>query len=327
MVSMPLVHVSWALADNADRPACDAFFRDVFGAETACEILVTPETEKMGLDREESLLMIGDSMLIPIAPAGSGAREGNPLGDMLRRSAGPMRWIGLALKVADLAEADAWFAARGFKRHYDPGMEAHYFLVPRGQAMGVRLEIVKQDMPGDPRRDPAWTPQKWSKEHPLGIEGLQAVGVSAPSLEAARELFAGKLEWPEIATRELTDARCAAFAMGDTVLEALEAGNDESPVAAHARDVKGIYHLVYKVRSAEAAANYLRGKGLALIGNVADRFAVVPEAAHGRLIWFTEVTPEGYPQVGSKLGEVIAPTPPLNGEGDQAKRGGGAQGA
>lgn len=303
MASTPLVHVSWALPDNADRPGCDAFFRDVFGAETAYEMLVTPETEKMGLDREESLLMIGDSMLIPIAPAGRGAQEGNPLGDMLRRSAGPMRWIGVALKVADLSEADAWFAARGFKRHYDPGMEAHYFLVPRGQAMGMRLELVVQDMPGDPRRDPAWKPDKWRMEHPLGIEGLQAIGVSAPSLGEARELFAGKLEWPEIAARELPDANCVAFAMGDTVLEALEDHREEGPVATHARDVKGIYHLVYKVRSAEAAANYLRGKGLTLIGNVAERFAIVPEEAQGRLIWFSEATPNDYPETGSKLSQ------------------------
>ena len=303
MVAMPLVHVSWALADNAERPACDAFFRDVFGAETAYEMLITPETEQMGLDREESLLMIGDSMLIPIAPAGRGAREGSPLGDMLRRSAAPMRWIGVALKVADLEEADAWFAARGFKRHYDPGMEAYYFLVPRGAAMGMRLEIVRQDMPGDPRLDPAWSPEKWRRDHPLGIAGLQAIGISTSSLDEARALFADRLDWPEIISREMADAHCATFAMGDTVLEALQDVSEHGPIAAHARDVKGIYHLAYKVRSAESAANYLRGKGFTLIGNVAERFAIVPEEAHGRLIWFTEVTPAGYPEVGSRLRE------------------------
>ncbi len=113
-MQFPLVHVSWSLADNAQRRACDAFFREVFGARTAHEILITPETEKMGLDREESLLMIGDTMVIPIAPAGRGAQEGHPLGDMLRRAAAPHRWLGVALQVRDLAEADAWFAARGF---------------------------------------------------------------------------------------------------------------------------------------------------------------------------------------------------------------------
>ncbi|WP_395330387.1 glyoxalase [Novosphingobium sp. BL-8H] len=302
-MQFPLVHVSWALADNAGRPACDAFFREVFGAQTAHEILITPETEKMGLDREESLLMVGDAMLIPIAPAGGGAREGSPLGDMLRRSAAPHRWIGVALKVADLAEADAWFAARGFKRHYDPGMEAFYFLVPRGQALGMRLEIVRQDMPGDPRRDPEWRP---AADHRLGIEGLQALGVSTPSLEEARALFAEKLEWPEIGARDLPEARCAAFAMGDTVLEALE-GAEGSAVAAHACDVKGICHLVFKVRDAGETARNLRAQGLPLIGDTATRFAIDPDAAHGRLIWFTDQVPQGYPATGSRLGEISRP--------------------
>lgn len=301
-MQFPLVHVSWSLADNAGRPACDTFFREVFGASTAHEILITPGTEKMGLDREESLLMIGDTMLIPIAPAGRGAQEGSPLGDMLRRSAAPHRWIGVALKVTDLAEADAWFAARGFKRHYDPGMEAFYFLVPRGQALGMRLEIVKQDMPGDPRRDPAWRP---ATDHPLGIEGLQALGISTCSVEEARALFAEKLEWPEIGARDLPEGRCAAFAMGDTVLEAVE-GAEGSPVAAHASDVKGICHLVFKVRDAAATADVLQGRGLPLIGDTAMRFAIDPEVAHGRLIWFTDRVPQGYPAVGSRLGEVIA---------------------
>lgn len=307
MPAFPLVHVSWALADNAQRPACDAFFRDIFGAQTAYEILITPETTALGLDREESLLMVGDTMMIPIAPAGRGEQEGNPLGDMLRRSAGPMRWLGLALRTADLAAADAWFAERGFKRHYDPGMEAHYFLIPRGQALGMRLEIVRQDMPNDPRCDSAWTPVWWRDEHSLGIEGLQAVGVSTPTLAEARSLFGERLERPEISVREMADARCAAFAMGDTVIEALE-GAEGSTIADHARDVKGIFHLVFKVRDAASAAAYLRSKGLPLIGRTDERFAIHPDAAHGRLIWFTQIVPPGYPPAGSKLGAIDADT-------------------
>ena len=204
------------------------------------------------------------------------------------------------MKVVDLAAADAWFAERGFKRHYDPGMEAFYFLVPRGQALGMRLEIVKQDMPGDPRCDPAWRP---AADHPLGVEGLQALGISTPSLEEARALFAGKLEWPDIGERDLPEGRCAAFAMGDTVLEAIE-GAEGSPIAAHARDVKGICHLVFKVRDAREAAETLRARGLPLIGDAATRFAIDPAAAHGRLIWFTERVPQGYPVAGSRMGEI-----------------------
>ncbi|MEZ5734925.1 MAG: glyoxalase [Novosphingobium sp.] len=305
MVAIPLAHVSWAIADNADRKPCDTFFRDVFGAETAYEMLVTPETEGMGFDREESLMMIGDTMIIPIAPAGAGAREGAPIGDMLRRSAAPNRWLGLALKVADLKSADAWFRSKGFKLHYDPGMEAHYFLVSRGQVLGVRLELLVQDLPNDPRVKPDWNPGRWRDEHPLGIEGLQSIGVSVPSLDEARELFAGRLELPEIGTRELFEdkADCASFLLGDTVIEAMQARDEASPLARHASEVKGIYCLTFKVKNAKAAAAYLRGRAIELIGEISSRFAIPPLLAHGRLIYFTEHDVEGYPPLGSKLNE------------------------
>ncbi len=305
MVGMPLAHVSWTIADNADRKPCDAFYQDVFGAETVFEILLTPETDAMGMNREESLMMIGDTMIIPIAPAGKAVQEGHPAGDMFRRSAAPMRWLGLALRVDDLKAADAWFSVRGFKLHYDPGMEEHYFLVSRGQALGVRLELLCHGLPNDPREDAAWTPAKWRDDHPLGIEGLLSVGVSVPSIAEARALFADRLELAELGERDLPGdhARCAAFDLGDTVIEAMEGRDPEGPVATHARDTKGIYCLTFKVRDAAAAMEYLHGEGLATVGNAGDRFAIVPDQAYGRLIYFTQNTPDGYPQVGSRLRE------------------------
>jgi len=305
MVAMPLAHVSWAIADNAERKPCDGFYQDLFGAETVYEILITPENIDMGLDREESLMMIGDTMVIPIAAAGKGAELGVPIGDMLRRSAAPMRWLGVALRAADLKTADPWLRARGFKLHYDAGMEQSYFMIGRGQVMGLRIEVLGQDLPNDPRNDPAWSPAKWRDGHPLGIEGLQSMGLSAPSLEEARELFAGCLEWPELAARELPgdDATCVCFNMGDTVIEAMVGNSESSAVARHAIETKGIYCITFKVKDAAAAADYLRGKGLALVGDESDRFAIAPDEAHGRLIYFTGNTVEGYPPLGSRLNE------------------------
>lgn len=303
MVAMPLAHVSWALADNADRSACDAFFIDVFGAETAHEMLETPEVAHFRFDREERLMMVGDTMLIPIAPAGRGVEPDSPTGGMLRRNAGFNRWLDVALRVPDVEAAARWFAVRGFRLHFDPGMERIYFLVGRGQAMGMRLELLSQDLPGDPRNDPTWTPAKWREEHPLGIEGLQAIGLSAPSLDEARALFAGRLDWPELGTRYLAndDADCVAFDMGDCVLEAMVPRDPASPLARHVQETKGIYCLTFKVKDAQAAAAYLRGKGLSLTGDLADRFAIAPEQAHGRLIRFTANEVPGYPPIGSRL--------------------------
>ncbi|MGE3693050.1 MAG: VOC family protein [Novosphingobium sp.] len=307
MPAMPLAHVSWAIAENATRKRCDAFFMDIFGAQHVYEILITPENADSGLDREERLMMIGDTMIIPIAPGGPGETPLSPTGEMLRRNAGPMRWLGLALKVADLKETARRFEEKGFKLHYDPGMEEIYFLVGRKQAMGVRLEILAHDLPDDPRQQPGWNPMRWRDEHPLGIEGLQSVGVSAPSLEAARELFGDRLELRELGERDLPGdrARCVAFDLGDTVIEAMAPQDDASDLAKHLRETQGIYCITFKVRSAAAAADYLRGKGLDVIGDMASGVAIRPDQAFDRLIRFTENEVPGYPPLGSKLAQVV----------------------
>lgn len=303
MVALPLAHISWSLSDNNSRGLCDTFFMDVFGAETVFEMLLTPQTAAMGFDREERLMVIGDTMLIPIAPAGAGEKPESAFGNMLRRHARSGMWLGISLRVADLPAADAWLSAKGFKPRYDPGMEDHYFLIHRKEVLGMRVEIVKGELPNDPRLKPDWNPQRWRDVHPLGIEGLQSIGVSTPTLATARQIFADRLEWPELSHRHLAaeGADCASFLMGDTVIEAMQPASDDSPLQEHSKDIQGIYCLTFKVRSAAAAADYLRSKSFELIGDTAARFAIVPQQAHGRLIYFTEKTVDGYPAVGSML--------------------------
>lgn len=294
MAAMPLAHISWAIADNADRPACDAFFIDLFGAETAYEMLVTPETEKYRFDREERLMVVRDTMLIPIAPAGPGAEPGNPLGDMLRRTAGPNRWIGLAFRVADLKAADRWFRAAGFELHYDRGMENHYFLITKRQAMGMRIEVMQGELPNDPRLKPDWQPRKWRDDHPLGIEGLLSIDLACGDLGEAQALFAERLGWRALGERDLPEGgrRGAAFDMGDAVLEALTPPREGDA---------GICGITFKVKDAQAAWRYLDTRGFELIGNAATRFAIEPRQAHGRLIWFCENLPTGWPEPHSAI--------------------------
>ena len=303
MIALPLAHISWALSDNKIRKSCDSFFMDVFGAESVFEMLLTPQTEAMGFDREERLMVIGDTMLIPIAPAGPGEKPESPLGNMLRRHARPGMWLGVSLRVADLPAADAWLRTRGFSPRYDRGMEDHYFLIHRKQVLGMRVEIMQGELPNDPRLKPDWNPQRWRDMQPLGIEGLQSIGVSTPTLDIAHGIFSVKLEWPLLSRRQQIEegADCASYLMGDTVIEAMQPRSDASPLAAHCRDIQGIYCLTFKVRSAASASDYLRGQGFDLTGDPTSRFAIVPDQAHGRLIYFTDGVPEGYPVVGSLL--------------------------
>jgi hypothetical protein len=91
--------------------------------------------------------------------------------------------------------------------------------------------------------------------------------------------------------------------MGDTVIEAMVPLGEDGELARHLREVQGIYCVTFKVRSAAAAADWLRGKGYALIGDEATRFAIRPDQACGRTIYFTEHAVAGYPPLGSRLAE------------------------
>ncbi|MFM5906198.1 MAG: VOC family protein [Novosphingobium sp.] len=296
MASLPLAHISWAIADNADRPACDAFFIDLFGAETAFEMLVTPETAHYRFDREERLMVIGNTMLIPIAPAGPGAEAGSPIGDMLRRTAGHNRWIGLSFRAQNLRDADAWFRARGFDLHYDRGMENNYFLIARRQFLGIRIEVMQGELPGDPRLKAGWNPDRWRDDHPLGIEGLLSIDLACDSLADARALFEQRMEWPLVSERELPgEARqAAAFDMGDAVVEAISPAPDGA---------SGLCGMTFKVTDAAAVWQHLQARGFSLIGSPQTRFAIAPDEAHGRLIWFTDQVPAGWPQPRSLMRE------------------------
>ena len=290
MVAFPLAHISWAVPDNVTRKACDAFLTDVFGAETAFEMLTTPETLAMRLDREETLMVVGNTMLISIAPVAAGLLPESVIGGMLRKHARAGMWIGIALSVADLDAARAWVRDRGFRFKSYAGMEDRYFLLNRDDTLGVRLEFLTGDLINDPRIKPAWNPQWWRDSHPLGIEALHSIGVSTPSLATARQIFGGRLGWPELTSRHLLEeeAECASFLIGDNVLEAMQPITTHTRLAQHCRELQGIYCLTFKVRSVRAAADYLRDKGFALIGDPDKRFAINPQQAFGRLMYFTE---------------------------------------
>lgn len=308
MIDLALAHIDWAIDDNDVRKACDAFLIEVFGAEVAFEMLVTPETEAFRFDREETLLVIGDVMLIPIAPAGEGLKAGSPIGEMLRKNARAGKWIGLALRTPDLAAAAEAFQARGFRPRYDPGMENHYFMISPRELLGFRLEVMQGDLPNDPRVQPDWAPAPWRDDHPLGLLGLQSIGVSCAGLEEARALFVDRLGGMALARRSLAAeaAECAAFQLGDAVFEAMQPLVVDSPLAGHLREVQGIYSLTFQVRDAAAAAGYLRGKGLTLQGDQQSRFWIAPEEAFGRRFVFTDAALEGRPPLGSALGAMAA---------------------
>jgi catechol 2,3-dioxygenase-like lactoylglutathione lyase family enzyme len=261
------------------------------------EVLTSPESERLGVHRHHTLFAIGNTVIYGSAPGGSGLAPDSVNGNMLRRLAAAHAWIGVALYVDDLDAARAWVRERGWTPLSYPLLEDRYFLVDRNETLGMRLEFLTGALANDPRLQPGWDPLWWRDTHPLGLEGLQSIGVSTQSLNAARAVFAGKLGWPEIATRTTDEAHCASFLIGDAVVEAMEPLDGDSALGEHARRVNGIWCLTFQVRSSVAAANYLRAKGLNLIGDPHGRFAIDPTQAFGRLLWFTDEKQAGYPNM------------------------------
>jgi catechol 2,3-dioxygenase-like lactoylglutathione lyase family enzyme len=293
-----LLHINWAVSDNQVRKACDRFFLDVFGAQTGHEMLYTSDAAEAGVDREESLMVVSDIMLIPIAACGQGLSPESEIGAMLKFHARPGMWIGIALEVESIYAADAWMRQIGFEPHYRPGAQDKYFVLDRNETLGLRIEFITAGVPSDPRQDPLFDINWWRDQHPLGIEGLQSVGISVDALDQAHDLYVGKFGWREISRRPLPldEANCAAFLVGDAIVEAMQPTRSESALARHRRDTQGLYCLTFKVRSAEAAAAHLKRSGFSLVGNE-KRFAIDPSQAFDRLIYFTEDLIENDPRV------------------------------
>lgn len=291
-----LFHVNWAVESNERRKEVDAFLTRVFAAHTGFELLTTLDNDGPKLSRDESLMIVGDTMLIPIAPNGAGLDPDSPIGTMLLAHTKPGMWIGLALKVDDLKAVDAWVRSLGHEPFYRPGNEERYFVLPRDMTLGIRIEFLSGSLPNDPRCEPEYDVNWWRDRHPLGIEYLQTIGLSVDHLDQARDLLL-PFDWPEVSQRYLSqdNADCATFSLGGALIEAMQPRDPESPLARHRRDCQGLYCLTFKVKSGTAARAYLEGLGYAIIGDD-DRFAIDPNEAFGRLIYFTEKVIEGDPR-------------------------------
>jgi hypothetical protein len=102
-----------------------------------------------------------------------------------------------------------------------------------------------------------------------------------------------------VSRRRLLDepADCASFFVGGVLVEAMCPTSVNCALAQHQRDIQGIYCLSFKVKSAQAAAHYLRGKGLQLVGDPDERFMIDPGQAFSRRIHFTQHDIAGDPRL------------------------------
>lgn len=245
-----LVHVNQVVGD---LEAANAFYRDVFGAQ------IYAQNYDADQHRDMSLFVIGDTCIELYAPRD----EQSLLGRWLARY-GPglhsFEW-----QVPDLEEAKAILERHGVRVPLHRP-EAFLFTHP-ADCHGMLLEICPLEMRGDPRIEPGWSPAWWREEHPLGVTGLDAVGVAVRDLEAA-VAFVSALTGAEAAYEEIREPANAAvvgFPVADHVLELVAPKGENGPVAEY------LQHSGQRVRSVdlhvsdlERARAHLEACGLAV---------------------------------------------------------------
>jgi hypothetical protein len=278
-----LQQITHVVPDQASRRALEAFYRDVFAAQTYYEAKPV-----QGIDREESLILIGDTSLIPVNPTDPTSEQGRI------RMAYAYRFMSLALKVRKLADTDAALRRHGLNpRYHDPIYRDVFFLTDPAETCGIRYEFCAVEMPNDLRIRPDWSPDGWRDEHPLGISGLASVGTVTPDLSRACKLYEEVFGFERLGERtaHLEGATSVAYRVGASpfVLEVMQPLGPDSSIADHvARHGGGIYSVCFRVTSLARAADYLHSKQLRLRGDPARRLAIDPRDSFGGVFSFCE---------------------------------------
>src|SRR5215469_13212266 len=117
-----MLHVMHAIGDNEKRREAEKFYLDVFAAQTYCDARPV-----QGLERDETLTLIGKTTFIPMAPVD----EVSEVGKVIRSYAS--RFMGVALKVKDIHVADEHLTSRGLHlTYFDPiYLDIFFFTNPK----------------------------------------------------------------------------------------------------------------------------------------------------------------------------------------------------
>ncbi|HXV16328.1 MAG TPA: methylmalonyl-CoA epimerase [Gemmatimonadaceae bacterium] len=133
------------------------------------------------------------------------------------------------------------------------------------------------------------------QEAPKGTR-IAHVGIAVKSIEAAMPLLTDILELKQTEIDDSDGARIAAVTAGESLVELLEPGSDESPIGKFiAKRGPGIHHICFAVPDLDAALERCRNAGVRLIdekpriGAEGKRIAFIhPSSTSGILIELTE---------------------------------------
>jgi methylmalonyl-CoA/ethylmalonyl-CoA epimerase len=279
-----LLHVVHGANDRSTWHALQNLYLEVFAAQTYYEARPVA-----GLDRDETLVLIGELCLIPQYSVNVDT-EWNRV-----RASYAGRFAQMAIKVPDVESTDAHFRRHGLHPILvHPNFKQIFFMTDPKETLNVRFELCARDMPNDLRLRSEWSAAWWRDSHPLRIEKLGSIVTATDDLDTAsrfyREVFGlqqlGDQKLPEVGTR------AASFVIGNKVpfvLEVWQPTEDGTPLAEYVASFGGgIYAVNFKVESLDAAADYLKSMGLRLVESSEPRVVIDPSDTFGATFMMVE---------------------------------------
>jgi catechol 2,3-dioxygenase-like lactoylglutathione lyase family enzyme len=279
-----LLHVVQTAEDYSTRRALENLYLEVFGAQTYYEARPVE-----GLDRDETLVLIGELSLI----AQNGLNLDTEWNRLRASYAG--RFAQMAIKVPDTESTERHFREHGLNPIcVQPNFKKVFFMTDPKETLNIRFELCARDMPNDLRLRPGWSAGWWRDTHPLRIQKLSSIVTATDNLATASRFYKNIFGLQQIGDHELPDvgARAASFAIGSKipfVIEVWEPTEDGTPLADYVATFGGgIYAVNFKVKSLEAAKDYLTSKGLRLVGDSKRRVVIDPPDTFGTTFMMVE---------------------------------------
>lgn len=297
-----VVHVAEALAP------LDAWYDDVFQPRRG----IMDGGYHPVLQRDGSLIVVGDAMLETMAPSAEPGAESGPVGRFFSRFG--RHWHSIAWFSEDVGTIWDRLTERGIRmiapspppdgRPTDKDIYSH----PKDTLVQLEFFQPPSDMGGpkapgpfaDPRFEPGWAEAWAARGDPFGIEGLAYTTVVTSDAARAREIFADALEGVVLheGSCALTGTTNSYILVGeDTIVDVAVPGSGDSLAARDlAKNGSACHAVAFLVRDLDAVVDYLGEKGIAVIGRDDETVLADPADTFGAPFRFTTWRVPGDPR-------------------------------
>ncbi|MFU8945511.1 VOC family protein [Mycetocola zhadangensis] len=288
---------------TGDLPALEAWYDDVFSVKRG----FLDHHYMEGEVRDASLVLLGDSVIEPLAPAFRiDGWDKMPLGRFYNRFGN--HWHSIAWYTDDAGEIWQRLTDAGVRVYVEGGKLTDVRPDPGSAIMTHPKDTVTQlefMNPGglmdqmDPRLkdgsdfDSDW----WVKNHPVATPGLAYTTVLTKDLERAEKVYGEILGGTVLdkSSSELTGTDDVYVQVGDTVVQ-LSTPNSDGTIAAADMEANGEIHhaATYRVQDLDATEEYFASKGIKTLSRDDQTLVTDPATTQGvPFRWTTWDVPGG----------------------------------